>query len=323
MPPTYVNYYDVLGVPRTASDEEIKQAYRRLARLHHPDVHADKDKELHTRKMQEVNEAYSVLGSKENRTKYDQFGEHWKEGAQPTPPPPRSSRSAPRRDAEGFSDFFRDMFRQSPSQEDAPGDYYPSEVDVEAVLDLSLEEALHGVEKSFTLSTTGLCPSCRGTGRKGKTLCPVCGGVGETRRPRDVRTNVPAGLLEGARIRLKNQGNEGPRGRGDLYLRIRLREDPRFHLEGKNLETEARLFPWQAALGTELPVETLEGIVRVRIPKGTHTGKRLRLAGNGLGRPGARGDLFVRLWIDIPGTLSPKAEALLKQLQEEFNDGAP
>ena len=191
-----------------------------------------------------------------------------------------------------------------------------SELDIEAELELSLGEAVHGVEKTFSLMTAGLCQKCRGTGRIQNAFCPLCGGLGEIRRPREVKTRIPAGLTDGARIRLKGQGNEGARGRGDLYLEIHLRPDPRFRIEGADLDTPLRVPPWDAALGSEAVVQTLDGPVRIKIAKGTHTGKRLRLAGKGLGKPGARGDLFIRVEIDLPDRLSPKAEALFKQMKE-------
>ena len=307
------DYYEILGVPRTASDEDIKQAYRVLARRHHPDLHPDKEKETHTRRMQEVNEAYAVLGSKENRAKFDQLGNDWEKGP---PPEDAGTGRAEGLGADAFSEFFRRTFRQgaerTPFEEQSP-----SELDIEAALDLSLEEAVLGVEKSFSLMAVGLCPSCRGTGRKGASFCPTCGGVGEVRRQRDVKTKIPPGLLPGARIRLKGQGNEGPRARGDLYLTIRLRPHPDFKLDGANLETAVRTMPWQAALGSTVSVPTLEGPLRMRLPKGTHAGTRLRLAGKGIGKPGARGDLFARVEIDIPDSLSPKAEGLFAQLEEE------
>ena len=321
MAAAFRDYYDVLKVSRTATDEEIKQAFRRAAREHHPDLHPGKDKDLHTAKMQEINEAYAVLGAKEHRAKYDQYGENWKEGAHPPPPPPSYAESGgsyapPDQDTGGFSDFFRNMFHQS--QGTARGeDLSRSELDIEAELELSLEEAVLGVEKSFSLMTAGLCPSCRGTGRVKEAFCPVCGGLGEIRRPRDVKTRIPGGLTEGSRIRLKGQGNEGSRGRGDLYLLIHLKPDSRFRVEGLNLETLLRVMPWDAALGSEVTVTTLEGPLRIKITKGTRSGKRLRIAGKGLGKPGARGDLFVRVEIDLPETLSPNAEALLKQIQED------
>jgi curved DNA-binding protein len=318
------DYYEVLDIARTATDEEVKLAYRKLARKHHPDLHPEKEKELHTAKMQEVNEAYAVLGAKEHRAKYDQYGEHWKDGP---PPPPRSSKrssssgdyesaGAPQGDPEGFSDFFSSMFRQGRSQASAE-DLAPSELDVEAVLELSLHDAVNGVEKTFSLLTTGLCQNCRGTGRVKNGFCPVCGGIGEIRKPRDIKTRIPAGLVEGSRIRLKGQGNEGARGRGDLYLQIRLTPDPRYKIDRNNLETALRILPWQAALGSQANVETLDGPVKIKIAKGTHSGKRLRLTGKGLGKAGNRGDFFIRIEIDMADTLSAKAEALYKQLEDE------
>jgi len=302
------DYYEVLGVPRAATDDEIKLAYRKLAREHHPDLHQGKDKDKHHRLMQEVNEAYSVLSSKENRAKYDQVGQHWKEGP---PPPPRQP------DAEAFSDFFRQTFGGGGAS--AAEEIFQSEADIEATLELSLEDAVHGAERSFSLTAAGLCSACHGTGHKNGVFCQVCGGVGEVRREREVKTKIPAGLVDGSRIRLRGQGNEGPRGNGDLYLRIQLRPDPRFTIAGADLETEFRVMPWIAALGGEIGVPTLDGTIRLRVPKGSHTGGRLRLAGKGLGKPGDRGNLYVRLVIDNPPALTPEMEKLFERWQENFN----
>lgn len=317
------DYYQILGVSRTASDDEIKLAYRKLAREHHPDLHQGKDKDSHHKRMQEVNEAYSVLSSKENRAKYDQFGEHWKDG--PPPPPPHGHESAfrsggaqgrgARMDDEAFSEFFRQAFGGGARAQQAE-EMDPSELDIEATLELSLEDAVRGVERTFSLTVSGLCPTCRGTGRKGKGFCPVCGGVGEVRRQREVKANIPAGLLDGARIRLRGQGNEGTGARGDLYLRIRLIPDTRFTVDGANLQTSLILPPWRAALGGEANVTTLEGSVRLRIPKGTRSGNILRVAGKGLGKPNDRGDLFVRIQIDNPAVLSAEMETLFKKMED-------
>jgi curved DNA-binding protein len=326
MAATFKDYYETLGVPRTATEDEIKQAYRRLARQHHPDLHPQSEKDVHTKKMQDINEAYSVLASKDNRTKYDHLGEHWQEGPMPPPPSSRTGRTAPRGsrssgqvDSEGFSDFFRDMFGGGGSPF-GQQDVAPSTLDIEAELELPLADAVKGVEREFRLSTTGLCPQCQGTGRFNKKICSVCGGVGEIHKDRNVKTRIPAGLQEGSRIRLKGQGNEGPQGsRGDLYLRIHLLPDSRFTIQGSDLETVLPLMPWQAALGAEVNVGTFDGPVRIRIPKETLSGKRLRLAGKGLGSGSSRGDLFVRVEITLPPKISPQAQALYKQLQDEAN----
>ena len=182
MAPKLKDYYEVLGISQTASDEDIKKAYHRLAREHHPDLHSEKEKQRHTQRMQEVNEAYAVLSSKENRAKYDQLGEHWEHGPHPAQEPqPDAGGSSSRQ--EGFSDFFRDMFRQSEARGEET-QVFQSELDIEAILDITLEEAVRGGEKSFSLMTTGLCQNCHGTGRKEKTFCPICGGVGEVRQQR-------------------------------------------------------------------------------------------------------------------------------------------
>ena len=322
------DYYEVLKVPRTATAEEIKHAYRRLVKKHHPDLHPEKDKLKETELIKEVNEAYSVLGDKENRAKYDRLGENWKDGQEFRPPPDSDFRRGPsgggggqafRGGAEGFSDFFSQFFagegRGPQAQEwDAPA----SSLDVEVVLDLPLEDAMRGGEKAFSIDVSALCDACGGTGRSGRGFCAACGGAGETRQRRDVKVRLPANLREGSRIRVKAKGHERGGRAGDLYLRARLLPDPRFRIVDSDLETTVRVMPWTAALGGEAEVPTLEGPVRVKVPAGTTAGKTLRLAGRGLGKPGGgRGDLRARVEIDLPASLSDRAKALMKQLEED------
>jgi len=328
----FKDYYETLQVPRDAAAEQIKRAYRRLAKEHHPDLHPEKDKAGQTKHFQAINEAYEVLGDRENRAKYDRLGENWKSGDEFAPPPGQSSESqgfSPGSEAGGaaaFSDFFRSFFggaggaRSGFQWESAQ----PSR-DIEAVLDLSLQDAVRGGEKAFSLVAAGLCGACRGTGRRGKSFCPVCGGAGEVRERKDIRVRIPPQVRDGTRIRVKGKGSDGRPGEpsGDLYLRIGLRPDPRFTIQGSDLETIVKVMPWDAALGGEVDIQTLEGPVRVKIPKGSTAGKTLRLAGKGLGRKsGDRGDLLARIEIEMPRSLTPKAEALFKELREELDDKA-
>ncbi|MFH1723693.1 MAG: J domain-containing protein [Elusimicrobiota bacterium] len=325
----YKDYYKILGVPRGASSDEIKQAYRRLAREHHPDLHPDKDKAEHTKAFQVINEAYEVLGSAENRAKYDQLGEHWKDGQAFRPPPAQERARDSFRFETGasgdeiFSDFFRSFFGggHAGGRWSAP----PASLDIEAVIELSLEEAVRGGERSFSMSVTGVCPKCLGAGHAGKAFCPACGGAGETRSAREIRSRLPSDLRDGSRIRLKGQGNKSGDGQppGDLYLTVRLKPDPRFKVSGSDIETAVRVMPWDAALGAEVLVPTPLGRVRIRVPKGTRAGTRLRIPGKGLGggRRG-RGDLYARIEVDIPSELSHKAEALMGELKKEHQNAA-
>jgi len=325
----FKDYYETLQLPRDAAEERIKRAYRRLAKEHHPDLHPEKDRAKQTELFQAINEAYEVLGDKEKRAKYDQLGENWQGGEEFTPPPDHSRDKTgftPGPEARGeaaFSDFFSSFFggagnaRSGFQRESAQ-----PRRDIEAVLELSLQDAVRGGEKAFSLTAVGLCPACRGTGRKEKSFCPVCGGAGETQTRRDVRVRIPPYVRDGTRIRVKGKGSDGGPGEpaGDLYLRIGLKVDPRFTIHGSDLETVVKVLPWEAALGGEVDIQTLEGPVRVKIPKGSAAGKTLRLAEKGLGRKsGGRGDLLARIKIEMPPSLTPRAESLFKELREELD----
>jgi curved DNA-binding protein len=320
----FKDYYAILGVKKTASPDEIKNSYRRLARLHHPDLHPEKQKAQAGEKFKEINEAYEVLSDPKKKSKYDQIGPGW--DATQAPPPPRreARRAAP--DAEsfgGFSDFFESLFggaggpgasaetifRTAPSQGQ----------DIEAELSLSLEAAFQGGEKKFSLAVPALCPACAGSGRLGRGYCPACRGAGQVSRDRSITAHLPAHVRDGMRLRLRGQGGPAPRGGqpGDLFLRVRLLPHPLLKVSGSNLDTTVTLTPWDAALGCEAAAHSLEGPIRIKIPAGTHAGRRLRIAGKGLRKEdGSRGDLYAVARIDIPEFTDGRLTKLYEQMRE-------
>jgi DnaJ-class molecular chaperone len=327
------DYYAVLGVKKDATPEELKQAYRRLAKVHHPDLQPEKEKAAASEKFKELNEAYEVLSRPEKRAKYDQFGADWERGPRPPEEEPRRARSGPPpRDAEegagfsGFSDFFEDLYgADAEGLGSAPRSARRARSgprrgqDVEAEMSLSLEDAVRGGEKKITLDVPALCPSCGGTGRRGSGFCPDCGGVGELAQAKTITARLPAAARDGMRLRLRGQGAAAPGGgeSGDLYLRIRLLPHPSFRVAGADLETTVTVMPWTAALGGEASVPSLDGPIRVKISAGTHAGRVLRVAGKGLGREGGgRGDLHAAVRIDIPDRSDPRLEKLYREMKE-------
>lgn len=319
----YKDYYAILGVPKTASPDDVKKAYRRLAKEHHPDLHAEKNKLRATEKFKEINEAYEVLSDPKKKTQYDQIGPGWDSQQQPGPAP-RQQQQNPGFDFgggeeggfSGFSDFFDKIYGD---QERRTGPRPPRKgQDVEAEMPLSLEDAVRGGEKRLTLNVPTLCPACAGTGRRGNGFCPNCGGVGEIPKEKTITARLPKTVQDGMRLRLKGQGTPSPGGEaGDLYLRIRLMPHPQFKVNGADLETPVTIMPWVAALGGEVSVPSLEGPVRIKIPPGTHADLVLRVAGKGLGREdGTRGDLHAVIRIDIPGQSNPQLEGLYQKLKE-------
>lgn len=327
------DYYEVLGVKRGASDDEIKKAYRNLARKFHPDLNpGDKAAEDQFKQLQE---AYEVLSDQENRKLYDQYGENWravKSGAG-APPPDWEQAQRPvgggRPRGFGFNDFdfgsFRssggggfDIFEEMFGGAGSRGRRGGRGRDVEAELELSLEEAHRGGRRTLQMQTAEVCPTCDGTGvNEGKT-CETCGGAGEVLRPKTIEVNIPAGVRDGSTIRLAGQGGTGSNGSepGDLYLHIRLRPHPIFMVNGDDLEVELPIAPWEAVLGAKVEAPTIDGRVEMTIPRGANTGQRLRLRGQGLNkRKGGRGDEYVRLKIVVPKEMSAEERRLYEELQ--------
>lgn len=346
------DYYDVLGVPPSASSEEIKRAYRRLARQLHPD--ANPGDPVAEERFKEVVIAYEVLSDPERRARYDRYGP---EGV-----------GASTSDPFGFSglgDLFDAFFGQSPfgaGGRGSPGGP-PRGADLETVIDLAFEEAVFGAQSSVTVRTAAACDTCSATGAAPGTspsTCPDCGGAGQVRRVRqsllgqmvtagpcprcggrgrvvltpcdDCRgegrrsvertytVEVPAGVDHGATLRLAGRGMAGPQGgpAGDLFVHVRVGSHPRFSRQGYDLVDQLTLSVAQAALGTHLRYETLDGEEDLVVPAGTQHGRVFRLKGRGVphleGR--GRGDLLVQVAVEVPTDLSREQEELLRRFAE-------
>ena len=307
------DYYETLGVTKTASEDEIKSAFRKLARKYHPDV--AKDKKAAEEKFKQINEAYEVLSDPEKRRKYDQLGEHWNQpgGFQP---PPQWGAGQPgggfrwgsgenggvefEFGGTGFSDFFEAFFGGGRGRS-AFGGFGQRETtaergsDVEADIMVTLEEALHGSMRQVSLRRAG------------------------SKKTETYQVKIPRGVREGQRIRLAGQGEAGERGgkSGDLFLRVRLARHPDFSVEGSDLVHEVKIAPWQAVLGDKLIVPTLEGNARLKLPPGAQGGQRFRLRERGLsGVSGQRGDLYVVVQIALPKKLTEREREIWEQLAQ-------
>jgi curved DNA-binding protein len=324
----FKDYYQMLGAPRTATDDEIRKQYRKLARKYHPDVNKD-DKSAED-KFKEINEAYQVLSDPEKRKRYDELGPDWQAGSDFTPPPGwESGGRAGYRDfsdisgaggQSDFSDFFESIFGRRGGRRGGAAFRSKGET-VEAEIRLTLEEAHHGVTRRFTIQAAEPCPTCGGTGSVDDRACPTCRGLGVVRRPKSLEVTIPPGVRDGSIIRLAGQGEPGVGGGppGDLLLHVRVEPDPLFHFtENGELEIELPVAPWEAALGAKVPVPTLDGRVEMTIPAGTQAGQRLRLRGQGPNRRvGGRGNLYVRIKIVIPPKLTAKERELFERLAAE------
>jgi len=335
----YKDYYALLGVPRTANDADIKKAFRKLAREHHPDV--AKDKKRAEEKFKEINEAYEVLGDTSKRKRYDELGANWKSGSEFRPPPGwdgfNGGRTRPqsgpgKADFEfqfggtGFSDFFEQMFgaRQAGgagrSGRMAEEDLSERGRDVEGDLMVTLEEAMRGSQRAVNVRRAVACDGCSGTGRRGQRVCPECGGEGRAAKSETYQVKIPAGVSEGQRLRIAGRGEVGARGgaAGDLFLRVRLAKHPDFEVEGHNLIYEAAVAPWEAVLGANISVPTFEGRVNIRIPAGTQNGQKLRVRGRGLPhRNGDKGDLIVATSIQVPTQITDSERVAWEKLAQE------
>jgi curved DNA-binding protein len=309
------DFYEVLGVSREASPDEIQRAYRTLARTYHPDVNKDPGAEA---RFQEIAEAYDVLSDPDTRRRYDAFGHDFRQVPEDVDPETwaraRAGASASGRgrgragagagprvwstggfgdqgvDVEDlFGDLFGGMGGYGAGRRRGWGSIQGA--DQEVVLELSVEEAYHG----------------------GRRWLSISGPAG----PRSIEVDIPPGVTDGQRIRLGGQGGQGTGGAppGDLYLVVRIAPHPRYRVEGRDLHVDLPLAPWEAALGTSVVVDTPGGEAKVRVPPGTSSGRRLRLRGRGLPNPrGSAGDLFADVRIVVPPKLSDRERELFEEL---------
>jgi len=351
------DYYKTLGVERSASQAEIKSAYRKLARKHHPDVNPN-NKDAETR-FKQINEAYQVLSDAAKRKKYDELGADWERGTAEEEMRRRYgwSGGAPGGGAAygpgesgggGFSDFFEQFFgglgggfsgRGGGGR--APRGFAGYDVteepprghDVDAEVGISLRDAMSGTKMRIELNAEDRCTNCGGTGvvareeRHGKTRivsaaepCPVCHGRGTVPALRSLEVTIPPGVVDGTRMRLKGQGGKGPRPEfnGDLFLTVRLRPDRVFTVSGRDLRCDLPVWDYEAALGAEITVPTLDGRLSLKIPSGSQTGRVMRLRGRGLPARGkdAAGDLLYELKVLAPTDMTDEERKLMQEFAE-------
>jgi curved DNA-binding protein len=304
----FKDYYKILGVDRAASKDDIKRAYRRLARKYHPDVSKESDAEA---RFKEMKEAYEVLKDPEKRSAYDQFGANWKAG-QDFQPPPNWQReysfgdgAQSFGDAGQFSDFFETLFGQSRGGGFGfrTGGRRMKGEDVNATISIPIEDAYRGASRTISLDV----PEADASGAV-------------RRRQKTLNVKIPAGVTAGKRIRLEKQGGPGYGGSpaGDLYLAVEFEKHPFYRADGRDIHLELPVTPWEAALGRKVKVPTLGGAVDLQIPAGSSSGKTLRLKGRGLpGKPA--GDQYVELTVVVPPASDETIRDLYETLEREHD----
>ncbi len=300
----FKDYYKILGVSKNASQDEIKRAYRTLARKFHPDISKEPDAES---KFKDIGEANEVLKDPEKRAAYDKFGSNWQHGQDFRPPPDWDAgfefSGGGYTGTTDHSDFFEELFGRTRFSRGGSSPFRMQGEDQHAKIVISLAEAYLGTKKTITLQR------------------PVVDATGHvTTKPHNLQVTIPKGILEGQRIRLEGQGMPGHGGAsgGDLFLEIVFAADPIFRADKRDIHLTLPVTPWEAALGAQITVPTLGGKVQLTIPPHSQTGKKLRLKGRGLSSPTQQGDQYVTLKVIIPQPQTEDQKQLYREMAEKM-----
>ena len=347
----YKDYYKILGVERDATEAKIKSAYRKLARQYHPDVNKSPDA---VNKFKDINEAYEVLSDKEKKSRYDSLGANWQQGANFTPPPGfegfnfnnfnqggfsqgfsnmgdfsdffsslfgdfmgagQTGRRTSRKSSQGFSyeDLFSNPGKRAKSQNSFQNEQTAENLDITQDLNITAKDLMSDKPISVKMNTVEKCMKCSGAG----SICSECGGTGIVSKTRTLSVKLPKGVKEGQKIRLKGEGKTDNYGRkGDLYFIIKFK-DNEYIIDEENLTKTVEITPAEAVMGCKKDISTLHGIINIKIPPETRSGKTLRLKDLGLPKKtGGYGNLNLKISINIPVSISSKQKELYKKLLE-------
>lgn len=314
-------YYDILGVPRNASADDVKKAFRRRAREFHPDLHTGAKKTEMEKRFKELNEAHEVLSDPDKRKKYDQYGQNWEQAeAYEKARQQAGPQAGPGGQAGGFSGDFGDIFDTffgGRSRGGSTAGFAIDGEDLETDVELTIREVLSGVSRRIDLTERIPCKACGGSAIVRGRPCVVCGGAGTQTEKRTIEVRIPAGVQNDTRVRIAGKGQPGINGGkpGDLYLRVHIQSNSMFRQKGSDVQVTLPVWPWEAALGAEVMAPTLTEPVKVKIPAGSKADSKLRLKGKGLPTAnGDQGDLFLKLKIVMPSAISDEERALYEQL---------
>jgi molecular chaperone DnaJ len=323
------NPYDVLGIKKDATDKDIKQAYRRLARKHHPDVNpGDKSAEA---RFKEINAAYEILSDKEKRQKYDKYGDKWQyadQFEQAARQQPQYRQYSPGDgnsyqfggDSGGMDSILEELFGGGRSRGSSRRSQARRGQDLESQVEITLEEAYSGTNRQINLQGEEPCKACQGSGQIQNVPCSVCRGAGTVATMNRLEVKIPAGVTTGSRVRVSGKGQPGYSNgpSGDLYLNITVSPHPTFERQGDDLNTTISVPLTVAVLGGEVQVPTLKGKLALKIPPETQNGRIFRLAGQGMPHLGksTRGDLLAKINVLLPTNLTDKEKELFRQLSQ-------
>ncbi|MFT4840114.1 MAG: DnaJ-class molecular chaperone [Planctomycetota bacterium] len=325
---SFQDYYTTLGVSRDASADDIKRAYRKLAKDWHPDTHPENERDEVEKKFKSISEANEVLSDPKKRKRYDSLGENYQhgqdfQGGGGVDPEQFANMFGGRGgmgggQGGGFSDFFGQMFGDMFSGRGQQQARPQLGADAEASIEISVGEALLGGKRAFTFRMRTPCDVCGGQGRLTSGACPACGGLGASNQQKNIDLKIPDDIRDGQVLRLRGLGQPGAAGPGALLLKLKLVADDVYRLRGRDVEAEVIIAPWDLLDETKVNVAVRGGTATARIPVGTKPGEKLRLRGQGLHKAdGARGDLFLVVRLGLPEELSERQRELLKQLGEE------
>jgi molecular chaperone DnaJ len=301
--------YEVLGVPRDADPATIRRAYRRLARRHHPELHgggSPEDEEA----FEVISRAYAVLSDPEARRRYDAG-----EMPQADFEPPTGYRFGVRFRGVDVEEVLGELFGAEADHRSAGPPGQPQHVRTE--VHLRFGEAIRGVTTTLSIQRERPCPGCGGAGAQAGEECPECGGRGRRVVMERVRVRIPPGVGDGDQVRVRGKGNVTRGGEGDLFIALGVGGHSYFRRRGRDIYATVPLTLAEAVLGAEIEIPTVDGMVRVKIPKGTHTGQRFRLKGRGVEVAGHRGDHYYTVRVELPASLDPAAERLIREIPQE------
>lgn len=326
-----MNYYEILGVTPDSEPAEIKSAYRKLARKFHPDVNPDGAK-----RFKEISKAYDTLSDEKKRKQYDTLNgffktektktssrqaesEYKQKTQQKSEKTHETRKKTDTKHADNkFTDIFGTIFEASQKSKKTKSPEPVNGKDINTDITITLSEALKGTTRTVNVVHTELCPRCHGRKFINGSKCPVCSGSGEYSIHKRISVKIPANIKNGAKLRLKGEGAEGQFGgkNGDLYLYIQIKGNSNMSYDGADISYNVPITPYEAVLGGEIIIPTLDGSVRLKLPERTSSGQKFRLAGQGLKRNGKTGDMIITVSIEIPKRLSDDEVKLYEKLKK-------